>query len=136
MTDRARARIKARWLRLSGNSRGALWMLASGLGFSVMAVGIKLLGDRLDSFQIAFFRVVIGFLAILPFLAGAPLAQLKTRHLHVHAVRGVFGLIALVLITSLLMVSAAVALGGRLHVSLPSTSGGDVGGAPATYVQR
>lgn len=95
MTDRARARIKARWLRLSGNSRGALWMIASGLGFSVMAVGIKLLGDRLDSFQIAFFRVVIGFLAILPFLAGAPLAQLKTRHLHVHAVRGVFGLIAM-----------------------------------------
>jgi len=95
VTDRARARIKARWLRLSGNSRGALWMIASGLGFSVMAVGIKLLGDRLDSFQIAFFRVVIGFLAILPFLAGAPLAQLKTRHLHVHAVRGVFGLIAM-----------------------------------------
>ena len=46
------------------------------------------------------------------------------------------GLIALVLITALLTVSAAVALGGRLHVSLPSTSGEDVGSAPATYVQR
>jgi drug/metabolite transporter (DMT)-like permease len=89
------AQIKARWLQLSGNSRGALWMIASGLGFSVMAVGIKLLGDRLDNVQIAFFRVVIGFLAILPFVAGAPLAQLKTRHLHVHFIRGVFGLIAM-----------------------------------------
>ena len=47
------------------------------------------------------------------------------------------GMIALVLLTALLMVSAGVALGGRLHVSLPSTSPTqDVGGASATYVQR
>ncbi|MGH6927950.1 MAG: DMT family transporter [Dongiaceae bacterium] len=96
MTDLARgAQIKARWLQLSGNSRGALWMIASGLGFSIMAVGIKLLGQRLDNFQIAFFRVVIGFLAILPFVAGVPLAQLKTRHVHVHVIRGIFGLVAM-----------------------------------------
>ncbi len=38
------AGLRARWLQRSGNSRGALWMIASGLGFSVMAVGIKLLG--------------------------------------------------------------------------------------------
>lgn len=96
MTDLARgAQIRTRWLRLSGNSRGALWMIASGLGFSIMAVGIKLLGHRLDSVQIAFFRVLIGFLAILPFVASMPLAQLKTRHLHVHVVRGVFGLAAM-----------------------------------------
>lgn len=91
----AAARFRARWRGLSGNSRGALWMIASGLGFSVMAVGIKLLGHGLDSFQIAFFRVAIGLLAILPFIASAPLAQLKTRHLPVHAVRGVFGLAAM-----------------------------------------
>jgi biopolymer transport protein ExbD len=48
-----------------------------------------------------------------------------------------FGMIALVLLAALLMVSAGVALGGRLHVSLPSTSPTqDVGGASATYVQR
>jgi drug/metabolite transporter (DMT)-like permease len=96
VSDPARAaHLKARWLQLSGNGRGALWMIAAGLGFSVMAVGIKLLGDRLDSFQIAFFRVVIGFLAILPFVAGTPLAQLKSRHLGVHFVRGVLGLTAM-----------------------------------------
>ena len=60
------------------------------------------------------------------------MGKARQHEIHVTAL----GLIALVLITSLLMVSAAVALGGRLHVSLPSTSGGDVGGAPATYVQR
>ena len=79
--------LRARWLQLSGNSRGALWMIASGLGFSVMAVGIKLLGHRLDSFQIGFFRVAIGLLAILPFVAGSDIAQLRTRHAGVHFVR-------------------------------------------------
>ena len=89
------AGLRARWLQLSGNSRGALWMIASGLGFSVMAVGIKLLGHRLENFQIGFFRVVIGFLAILPFVAGSGLARLQTRHAGVHFVRAVFGLLAM-----------------------------------------
>jgi hypothetical protein len=48
-----------------------------------------------------------------------------------------FGMIALVLLAALLMVSAGVALGGKLHVSLPSTSPTqDVGGASATYAER
>jgi len=87
--------LRARWLQLSGNSRGALWMIASGLGFSVMAVGIKLLGHRLDSFQIGFFRVVIGLLAILPFVAGSGLSRMRTRHAGVHFVRAAFGLLAM-----------------------------------------
>jgi drug/metabolite transporter (DMT)-like permease len=89
------AGLQRRWLQLSGNSRGALWMIASGVGFSIMAVAIKLLGHRLDSFQIAFFRVLIGFLAILPFVAGVGLRNLRTRHHGVHFVRGVFGLVAM-----------------------------------------
>jgi drug/metabolite transporter (DMT)-like permease len=91
----AAAGLRARWLQLSGNMRGALWMIASGVGFSVMAVGIKLLGHRLENFQIGFFRVVIGFLAILPFVAGSGLARLRTRHAGVHFVRAIFGLTAM-----------------------------------------
>jgi len=91
----ATAGLRARWLLLSGNSRGALWMIASGVGFSIMAVGIKLLGHRLENFQIGFFRVVIGFLAILPFVAGGGLTRLRTRHHGVHFVRAVFGLLAM-----------------------------------------
>lgn len=88
-------RLQRRWLQLSGNSRGALWMIASGVGFSLMAVAIKLLGHRLDSFQIGFFRVLIGFLAILPFAARAGRESLRTQHLGVHFVRAVFGLTAM-----------------------------------------
>jgi hypothetical protein len=48
-----------------------------------------------------------------------------------------FGLFALMAVAALLLVSAAVAFGGRWHVSVPGTSPSqDVGGASATYVQR
>ncbi|HTO81183.1 MAG TPA: DMT family transporter [Methylomirabilota bacterium] len=95
MSDAAVPTLRARWRRLSGNSRGALWMLASGVVFSVMALAIKLLGQRLDNLQIGFFRVVVGFAAVLPFVARAGLARVRTRHLHVHAIRAVFGLLAM-----------------------------------------
>lgn len=88
-------RVKAAWVALPGNARGALWMIASGIGFTFMALLIKLLGDRLDSFQIAFFRCLIGFLAILPFVAGYGLSSLRTRSLGIHLLRGIFGLVAM-----------------------------------------
>jgi hypothetical protein len=48
-----------------------------------------------------------------------------------------YGLIALMAITALVAVSAAVAFGSHWHLTLPgATSGQDVGGASAPYVQR
>lgn len=70
-------------------------MVGSGIGFTFMALMIKLLGDRLDSFQIAFFRCLIGFLAILPFVAGYGISTLRTRSLKIHLLRGIFGLVAM-----------------------------------------
>lgn len=87
--------IEQRWMALSGNVRGALWMIASGVGFTFMAIAIKLLGDRLDSFQIAFFRCLIGFIAILPLVGAYGIDVLQTRSLKIHALRGLFGLIAM-----------------------------------------
>ncbi len=46
-------------------------------------------------------------------------------------------LMALVMLAALLTVSAALALGGRLNLSLtPAHLGQDVGGASAAYVER
>jgi len=87
--------VERRWMGLSGNVRGALWMIASGLGFTVMALAIKVLGHRLDSFQIAFFRCLIGFIAILPLIGAYGIDVLQTRSLKIHALRGLFGLIAM-----------------------------------------
>ncbi|HEY7688550.1 MAG TPA: DMT family transporter [Dongiaceae bacterium] len=100
MSDLAMAgRLQARWLALPGNTRGAVWMVLAGLGFTVMAVAIKLLGTRLDSFQVAFFRILFGFVVILPIVgyvgAGTNWDFLRTRHLHVHAIRGLLGMIAM-----------------------------------------
>jgi drug/metabolite transporter (DMT)-like permease len=99
MSATAIARLRARWLTLPGNRRGALWMLASGIGFTAMAVAIKLLGTRLDNFQVAFVRILIGFLVILPIVgysgARGGFEFLRTRHLHIHAVRALFGTIAM-----------------------------------------
>jgi biopolymer transport protein ExbD len=47
------------------------------------------------------------------------------------------GMIALVLLAALLTVAAAITIGGKLHVSLPSPSASqDVGSASTTYAQR
>jgi drug/metabolite transporter (DMT)-like permease len=70
-------------------------MVASGLGFTVMAIAIKVLGHRLDSFQIAFFRCLIGFIAILPLVGAYGIDVLQTRSLKIHALRGLFGLISM-----------------------------------------
>jgi drug/metabolite transporter (DMT)-like permease len=89
------ASVEQRWMALSGNVRGALWMIASGVGFTFMAIAIKLLGHRLDSFQIAFFRCLIGFVAILPLIGAYGIDVLQTRSLKIHALRGLFGLVAM-----------------------------------------
>jgi drug/metabolite transporter (DMT)-like permease len=84
------------WGALPGNARGAAWMILSGLGFTAMAVLIKLLGGRLDSLQIAFFRCLIGFLAVLPLALARGSAGMRTRHFPVHLTRGLFGVLAMV----------------------------------------
>ena len=81
----------AAWNRLPGNARGAAWVLLAGIFFAFMGVLIKLLGQRLDSFQIAFFRALFGLLLILPLIWGSGLGQLRTRHPVKHLARGVMG---------------------------------------------
>lgn len=77
--------IHSRWLALPANTKGALWMLAACFGFTCMAVLIKLLGQRLDSFQIVFFRCAVGLLVLLPIAwraGGMQMLQTQVRHMH------------------------------------------------------
>lgn len=83
--------VQRRWGALPANLRGGLWMVLSALGFSLMAIFIKLLGGRLDSFQVAFFRCLIGWLVILPIAFGHSWSVIRSDKLHVHMVRGVLG---------------------------------------------
>jgi drug/metabolite transporter (DMT)-like permease len=62
-----------------------------------MGALVKLLGQRLDSFQIAFFRCFFGFIAILPFiLLKEGRRALRTTHFYGHFLRGAIGVAALV----------------------------------------
>ncbi len=79
------------WTALAANTQGALWVLLAGLFFSVMSVLIKMLGARLDSFEIAFFRALFGLLAVLPFVCRGGIGELKTRYPLKHFVRALIG---------------------------------------------
>lgn len=83
------------WLRLAPVARGALWMLAAGVLFTGMGALVKVLGARLDSFQVAFFRALFGLLWILPFAIAAGWPALRTNHPGGHFVRGLIGAIAM-----------------------------------------
>lgn len=76
---------------LPPNLRGALWMLGSALLFTVMATLVKILGARLDSFEVAFFRSLTGILFILPLILHPGRQGVSTRRPWLHLLRGALG---------------------------------------------
>lgn len=89
------ATFPKRWRTLPGNVRGAFWILAASVLFSVMSAAVKTAGTRLDIFQIAFFRCAVGLLVILPFMARTGSHVFKTRRPVMHIVRSLTGLVAM-----------------------------------------
>lgn len=74
------AGLAAAWLRLSPNYRGALWMVAASLGFTVNSAFVKTLaGQGLDTFQIAFARALFSFAALAPFCYRAGIGVLRSK---------------------------------------------------------
>lgn len=87
--------LRENWVALSPNARGALWALLATVFMSGMAVIAKHLGNELNSFEVAFFRAFFGWLAIFPFVLRAGTRSLKTKRLPLHAMRGLFGSMAM-----------------------------------------
>lgn len=73
------------------NLEGALWVIGSGIVFSFQGVIVKHLGTRLNSFEIAFFRCLFGFLAVLPFVFHGGTGLFLTGRPGLHVMRGVVG---------------------------------------------
>jgi len=67
-------------------------MLLGGFLFSCMSLGIKYLGQELDSFQIGFLRAFFGLLAVLPFVFRRGLGSLQTRVFKMHLGRSLIGI--------------------------------------------
>ncbi len=76
--------------RLTSTWRAAFWMAGALVSFSTMAVGGRELAAELSTFQILFFRSLIGLpLVLLVVLRYGGTAQLRTQRLPLHLVRNV-----------------------------------------------
>src|SRR5580693_6907696 len=85
------------WRALPLSVRAVLLMVTGSLLFSVMGALVKLLGQQIDSFQIAFFRCFFGFIAILPFiLLKRGRHAFRTTYFYGHFLRGALGVAAIV----------------------------------------
>ena len=83
------------WAGLPGNVQGAVLVAAAGLMLVVMSALVKSLGRSLSSFQIVFFRCLIGFILIFSWQAGSGFKHLKTKRPFMHMVRSLVGITAM-----------------------------------------
>lgn len=85
------------WAGLSGNERGALWMLMAAVGFTFNATLAKTLAQSgMPVFQIAFARAFFALAPLLPFLLVGGLRAFRTTHPVTHLLRAVCGAGAMV----------------------------------------
>src|SRR5690349_18133359 len=84
-------RVRESWDALPAPARGAALVSSGSLTLVVMAIVTKLLGTRLSSFQILFFRSVVGFLFLLPLFARDFREPFRTRRQGMHLLRGAVG---------------------------------------------
>ena len=77
--------------------RGALWMSAGAAFFAVMINLVRYLTDHFDPLQVVFFRNAFGLVAILPWLLREGLPALHTERLHLHVIRALVGVAAMLL---------------------------------------
>jgi drug/metabolite transporter (DMT)-like permease len=75
--------------------RAALLVATAALLLVSMTTLVKILGHRLHSFQIVFFRCLIGFLVMLALHGRTGLKNLRTRRPLLHMVRSVVGISAM-----------------------------------------
>ncbi|MEZ5846037.1 MAG: DMT family transporter [Geminicoccaceae bacterium] len=83
--------MRQRWEALSGNVRGAVFILIASIGFPAMAVLSRILGERLHSFEISLARAFFGFVFILPLFWREGPALLATRMPGRHILRACLG---------------------------------------------
>ncbi|GHF57817.1 DMT family transporter [Seohaeicola zhoushanensis] len=93
----ALTRTRTAWNAQSPTLRGALLMVVSTLGFAVMHATIRHVSAELPPFVIVFFRNFFGLLFLVPLLLTSGFAQLRTRRLGLHALRGLLNICAMLM---------------------------------------
>ena len=113
LADRATAQVTAHAAALPMPVMAALWMVGSGVFFTGLSGAIRHLGQEMHPFEVAFFRNLFGLVFMLPWLAHAGLAGLRTRKLALYATRCLLGLASMLCwftALALLPIAQAVAL--------------------------
>lgn len=85
------------YARLPRNARGALWMLASAVTFTVMTTLIKYLGEEYSPALQTFYRQAFGLLVMLPMIVGNPRAVFRTTRPGILLFRSLVGTVAMML---------------------------------------
>ena len=81
------SRISVRWLRLSGNTRGILWLSGGAILFALTDAVVKTLGRTFHPFELALFRYAIGFVMLAPVFMHMGWARIRTQHIGLHLTR-------------------------------------------------
>jgi drug/metabolite transporter (DMT)-like permease len=71
-------RLKEAYQRCPANTRGALWMIASAITFSVMTMLIKMLGEDYPATLQTFYRQLAGMIVLLPMILRDPRGSFRT----------------------------------------------------------
>ena len=83
---------KDRWARLPANLRSILFVSAGAILLTVMAVFVKILGERMSAAQLMFCRALAGFLIFAPWLlATGGFDVIRTQRPLMHLQRGFWG---------------------------------------------
>ena len=92
MTD-----FSAAYRRLSANVRGALWMLASAVTFTLMTSLIKFLGDDYSPALQTFYRQAAGLIVLLPLMLRDPVGSFRTTRPGILLFRSFAGTLGMIL---------------------------------------
>jgi len=95
ITERASKVLSQWWAAQPPNLRGAAWQVLSNLCFALMAVGIKIAGETIESFEIVFFRCLFGLILTLPFILGQGRGAFRIHRPELHLLRALTGIAAL-----------------------------------------
>lgn len=87
--------LRGRLLALPDNVRGALWTVVGCVCFTAMTALVKGMSSHFDTFQLAFFRALFGFFAVVPFMIRIGPPVIRTRRLGLHALRSACGAAAM-----------------------------------------
>jgi len=84
----ARKAVHRRTAHLPPNAQGVLWMVVSGLLFTVLNALVRSLSQQFDPYQTQFLRYFFGLLVLVPWIVHSGPQAFKPQHVGSHFLRG------------------------------------------------